>query len=504
MFKKRSKAIVSVVALSVLAVGCSSGDKGTSETTSPTASTAAASAAPKNKNVKIVAGYNVAAETYKTGMDLNNNPIIALHREKSGYNATIELLPKDDPKQKISLILASGDVPDLLPIGSKEDFFKLAGQGAFLPLDDLLAKVPNYAKLLSKEELDVGRVNGKLYAFPYPNTTPISRGLLIRTDLLKELNLKVPTTMDEYYQAFKTIKEKKGITPFTFAGAGPEDFDTTAGSIAGSFGVSTRTVVKNGKLEFSYTQPEYKEYLTFMKKLYDEGLIDKEFAVTKPANLKEKIIAGTAAAADITWWDAKTIADSLKTKAPTAVTEYTTLPVGAKGKSGIIQEVVTARYMTIPKGAKNPEGIAEYLNYMSSPEAMKVQDYGIEGTDYKVENGKPTQTIEQSTAVGWRILYQLMDTKDNSQNRLVAKGFIPYYNPVLKNVQVKEETYYAPSIDDYDKKLTELITFKNQNVVKFIMGARSLNEFDAFVSEFNSRGGKAAIDAMNAWYTTKK
>ncbi|MNH95110.1 Lipoprotein LipO precursor [compost metagenome] len=506
MNRSKRKAIVSVVALSVLAVGCSSGGESKSQPSSsstPTASTSTTTSTPKNKSIRILSGYNAAVETFKGGADVNNNPIIALHREKSGYDAKFEVLPKDDAKQKISLILASGDVPDWLPMYSKEDFFKLARQGAFLPLDDLLKNAPNYQKLLTKEELDVGRVDGKLYAFPFPNTTTLTKGLLFRTDLLTELNLKEPTTLDEYYQVFKTIKEKKGITPYTFAAGGPEDIDGSLGSIAGAFGVSSRTVVKNGKLEFAYTQPEFKEFVTYMKKLYDEGLIDKEFAVTKSSNLKEKLVAGQAASADLAWWDAKTIADALATKMPTAKTKYTALPVGASGKSGIIQEAVTSRYSTIPKGAKNAEGVVEFINYLSSPEALKIQDYGIEGTDYKLDNGKPVQTIEQSNAIGWRILYQQMDTKTNFQNRLVAKGFPPYYDPLVKNVQVKEETFYAPSIDAYDKKLTELITFKNENVVKFIMGARSLNEFDAFVKEFNSRGGTAAIDAMNEWFTKK-
>lgn len=120
-----------------------------------------------------------------------------------------------------------------------------------------------------------------------------------------------------------------------------------------------------------------------------------------------------------------------------------------------------------------------------------------------MDNGKVVQTLEESNAIGWRIVYQLMDTPANTVNRMNVKGFTPYYEPLLKDKQVREETYYAPSIDAYDKKLTELITFKSENTVKFIMGARSLNEFDDFVKEFNARGGTAAINAMNEWFTKK-
>jgi putative aldouronate transport system substrate-binding protein len=38
-------------------------------------------------------------------------------------------------------------------------------------------------------------------------------------------------------------------------------------------------VVKNGKLEFSWLQTEYKNFLTTMKQRYAEDLIDEEFSI---------------------------------------------------------------------------------------------------------------------------------------------------------------------------------------------------------------------------------
>ncbi|WP_409344407.1 extracellular solute-binding protein [Paenibacillus sp. MBLB4367] len=503
MKKKATVLTAGTLTLALALTGCSTGSSPKTAATGSEKPAATSSAAPVKKEIKYIAPYNPATDTFKDGLNINNNPIIKYHREKSGIDVQIEVLPRENPSQKISLILASGDVPDWIPFGSKEDYFKLAKQGAFLQLDELIKKAPNYQKLVTPEQLDAARVDGKLYAFVYPQTATVARGVLIRSDLLQELNLKQPNTLDEYVQVFKTIKEKKGITPLTAASSG-EDFDSSLSAFAGAFGVGTTTVVKNGKLEFSYVQPEYKEYLTFLKMLFDEGLLDKEFPVLKTNNLTEKMIAGKAAAAVISWWDAKTITDTLATKIPNAKVDYQNLPVGPKGLSGMIQEVPIARYSVIPKGAKNAEAMVEYLNYISSPDALKVQDFGFEGTNYKMENGKPVQTIAQSNEIGWRIMYQLMDTKENFSNRLVSKGFTPYYNSLVDDKQVKEETFFAPPIDGYDKKLSELRTFKNENVVKFIVGNRDLKEFDKFVEEFNARGGKTAIDAMNNEYFTKK
>jgi putative aldouronate transport system substrate-binding protein len=59
-------------------------------------------------------------------------------------------------------------------------------------------------------------------------------------------------------------------------------------------------------------------------------------------------------------------------------------------------------------------------------------------------------------------------------------------------------------VEAWDTKFTELRNYVEENSLRFIMGKRDLNEFDKFVGEFNAKGGKAAIDAMNQWYATKK
>lgn len=464
-----------------------------------------AKSATAKKNVNILMTFNAAVENFKDGMDVNKNPIINFHKEQSGIDVQTEVLPKDNVIQKISMVLSSGDVPDLITIQTgKSDMFRLAKQGAFMPLDDLIEKAPNYLKLVSEEELEAAKVDGVLYALPYPQTAPYNRAVIIRQDILDELGLQEPVTLDEYVDVFRTIKEKKGIIPLTAAASASGELDYSLTPFAGAFGVASTTVVKDGKLEFSCVQPEYKEYLTFLKTLYDEGLLDKEFSVLKTSNIQEKLISGQAAAGVSDWAAAKTIAETLTAKDANAKTVFLDLPVGPDGQSGMIQDVPIVRYSVIPKGAKNPEAMLEYLNYMSSEEALKVQDYGLEGENYTVENGKIVQSLEQNTAVNWRVLYQLMDTPEHFMARLSGKGFTPYYEPLTTQKLIREETEYAPPVDEYDKIISSLKAFKDEIVTKFILGSRDLSEFDQFVEEFNARGGRAAIDAMNEEYYLKK
>ena len=265
--KKFTTISLTVAMALVFIAGCGSG-----KTAQPSNTDGKATQTPaaQKKEATILTIYNAAVDELKDGKTLDSNQLIDYHRSKSGIQVKYEVLPKDNPMQKVAVILASGDVPDLLnfPSVNKEDFFKLAAQGAFEPLDDLIAKyAPDYKKLVPQATIDAARYNKQLYAFPTVNLIEANEGIYARTDILKELNLKEPSTLDEYYNVLKTIKEKKGIIPLTAAASSPGEFDGTLAPLAGAFGVGTNTVVKNGKLEFSWVQPEYKEYLAFLKKL---------------------------------------------------------------------------------------------------------------------------------------------------------------------------------------------------------------------------------------------
>ncbi|NHN28986.1 extracellular solute-binding protein [Paenibacillus agricola] len=494
----KKTALISMSALLVIvASGCGS-DAGTEK---PSGS---ATTANKNKDVSIMMSYHASLEQFQGSDNMNSNKLINIIKEKSGINAKYEALPKDNPGQKVSIILASGDVPDLMRITGKSDYFKLAQQGAFEPLDELIkSSIPNLNAYLTPEIMDSTRLDGKIYGIPHRVAQKVGAGILMRSDITKELDLKDPVTVDDFYATLKTIKEKKNLAGLTAAAANPGAFTTSFLPFASAYGVDTRTVVKNGKLEFSVLQPEYKEFLTTMKKWYSEGLIDQEFSINK--DVKDRMINGTSVFSTSYWADAFTIDKSMKDKKTSGTVKYITPITGKDGQSGVPEEaVVGGSYWVIPKQAKNKQGAAEYLNYVIGPEGDQLLTYGIEGQDFKMENGKPVQTAEQSNAINWRTLYFFGDTDPSFFARLGAKGFLPFYEPLIPFKRNREETVFSPSVEAFDSKSTELRNFGEENSLKFIMGKRSLDEFDKFVQEYNAKGGKAAIDAMNEWYTKKK
>ncbi|MFD0958384.1 extracellular solute-binding protein [Paenibacillus chungangensis] len=483
--------MISILMMGLLA-GCSGGnDAGGSGKNDGTA-------AP----LSIMRTYHASLEQFQGSDNINDNKLVKLLREWSGYDVEYETLPKDNVSQKLSVVLASGDVPDILWIPGKADYFKLAQQGAFEPLDELIETyIPNLEKIFTKEELDAARYEGKLYAIPHRTASKVDHGVLTRWDIFEEVGLKEPTTLDELHEAMKVIKDRKNMAPLTAAASNPGGFTGAFAPFAGAFGVGTTTIEKDGKLEFSWLQAEYKSFLTMLKQWYDEGLIDQEFAINK--DVKDRMINGTAAIGSIPWYDAQMIDRSIADKNNGGVIRYIAPPVGDNGHSGYPETGLTSLYQVIPIQANNKEGAAKYFNFIFSEKADKLTTFGIEGEDYTVENDQVVQTPEQSNAIPWRTLYFLSDTDPSFFARLEAKGFLPYYEPLTGFEQNREETAYAPSIEAWDTNFTELRNYAEENAMKFIMNKRDLGEFDQFVKEFNAKGGKEAIDAMNEWYTQK-
>jgi putative aldouronate transport system substrate-binding protein len=492
--KKMLTVLLSAVMLLTVATGCQKKQVTTqSESTTPAA-------------IKIVVIYRPQMDDMaKQSIDLNNNKISQAHEKNSGIKVTWESLPKTDADTKIAMIFASGDVPDLIQM-DRNSTFKYAVQGAIMPLDSLISKYgSDYTKSMAnvKETLETCKYNGKAIAFvtraeDYPKLA--NQGLIVRRDIMDELGLKDPTTLDEFVTLLKTVKEKKNMIPFECSSA----TGIVLPALEGAFGVSTTTVVKNGQLQYSATASGFKDYLTFMKGLYDQGLLDKEFSVIQ--DIKQKVVAGQAFCFPGVWVDISLNKTQIAQKVSGAKLDFIPYPEGTGSLKGAAQQNPFGEMSSIPAKAKNSATAAKYINYMCSDKANMIQDYGIENDDYKMDNGKSSQTLAQQLKVGWKIIYMLVQGPDSFMNRLKLKGYDPEWNraaEVSKNCINKETTAVMPPSDTVDKATTTINDLTKQFATKVVMGVQPISSFDDYVKQFNAAGGKDAIDAMNTWYKTQ-
>ncbi|MBQ6527541.1 MAG: extracellular solute-binding protein [Clostridia bacterium] len=201
-------------------------------------------------------------------------------------------------EDKLSLKLASGDLPDVILRVTDAELIKYADEGVFLPLEDYIAE---YAPNLTKawEEAPASKQyntapDGHIYSFPYFAPTPwsgINRVMAINISWLEKLGLQMPTTLAELKDVLIAFRDQdpngngqKDEIPLSWAGSlsgyHPMGWAFGGDWLSGSFNVqlpSGNTYVDvndEGKVYFVGATEEYKNYLRWYGELFAEGLID--------------------------------------------------------------------------------------------------------------------------------------------------------------------------------------------------------------------------------------
>ncbi|MCM0647577.1 extracellular solute-binding protein [Clostridium swellfunianum] len=445
---------------------------------------------------------------FQRNFDPNNDPVAKMLEEKTGYKVKYEALPIENPNDKLNLLMANKEEIDIVKLSGSQ-YSKLANEGALEPLDDLLKKHgQTLLKVNSQESLETAKVNGKIYGIPEKAARPFtSSAIAVRQDILDELGMKVPTTTDEFYTLLKTIKDKKNIIPLT-------GFESVIHEISGAFGVVTPWEVKDGKITHRLEEPGMKEYITFMNKLYNEGLIDKEWPVNNSAKVQEKFTSGKAAMMTYGWGVAPAVTTALNKNFPNS---KITMFAGLKGKDGKqgtwVQATGVGWYIAIPKASKHKEDAMKYMDLKVQPELFKNLAIGEENVTYKKEaDGKlfpilPKFNEERGNA-DWFITSTDQKAYEDLWLLRVRKDKVLYeaFEEIQKQMPyaVEDPLTKAPplaTVAKYSQKITKL---ENDYILKAIAGAEKLENYNKFVEQWKNEGGAESKKEANDWYATKK
>ena len=452
--------------------------------------------------------------------DYNTYPVAKMLEEKTGYKVQYDMLPADNPQDKLNLIISSAEPYDAITTLGTSDFKALyadyAKQGALVDLTPLIDKYgPNIKAQISQASLDAAKVNGKIYAIPTKAIESVGVSLVIRQDWLDKLGLKVPTTIDELTNVLKQFKEKdpgkngsKNI-PLTIGGVQPFIDD-----IVGAFGMPNSWNDVAGKLVPRALDPNYKDYVAYVTSLYNQGILDKEFAVNKDATLKEKLSSGRVGVAPLGWWDLPSVSDALKKNQPDAKLVYIGVLSGKNGPGGLSTSSGFDRLTFVPKASKHPEDVIKWINAKLDKDTFKLMAIGEEGKDYTFKDGAYTP-----------ILPAFVNDRNQANNFLTGvdeKNYPTYWQArVRKDMRLFEgwdflnskqpagTKYpdllgYAPYLPNYAKDNLQLSSMTSDYTIKLIYGGDQLTNLGAFQDKFKAAGGDASIKEINDWYATYK
>jgi len=317
-----------------------------------------------------------------------------------------EVIPIADYATKVSLALNTGtNVPDVILYQStKGENASLALNGAMVPISDYKDFTPHFNKKVEDFGLteivnDLSLADGKRYYLPSLYDVPFyDGGLILREDFLEAKGLQAPKTFDDLYAILKAYKaEYPDSYPLTIL-AGPRVLYRMT---MPSFGIS---LGKNGAsgtntLSWDYNKNEYfagaiseqyKEYVTFLAKLYAEGLLDPEMADPIDGDTWSTKLATGKAMATYAYYDQLGGVTGASTIDGFKLQMYPSLvgPAGAhhqaksKTGSGIIFPANTAKRDDFERLVRTIDEV------FFSDEGAKLWSIGVEGVTYTMEGDK--------------------------------------------------------------------------------------------------------------------
>ncbi|UQZ86807.1 Lipoprotein LipO precursor [Paenibacillus konkukensis] len=423
-------------------------------------------------------------------------------------------VPNNSYEDKLKVTLASGDMPDIILWTKYPDpeLNTYVAQGAFAPLDDLIKASPNIMKT-PQGIFDNIKIDGKLYGVP--RTRALNRSaVMIRKDWLDNLGLPVPATMDDVYKTavkFTTDDPDKNGKADTFGIAFGENvshmdplfmaFDSGAGW----------RVMEDGTLMNDAITPGKKQALEWLRKLYQDGGLDKDFAVLKNTQVWEKLEGGKAGILlGGQTSDYARYVENLAKVDPKANLIMIKPPAGPTGKFGYSETSGFFGEWVIPAKTDKDKlkRIMELLDWQAGDEAYNLKRYGVEGVHHtKNADGTYKINVDKYKADGVDAViahnpYDPYSYVVSSAPAAVQKAQKENLD-LVRDMGIKNPalSFVAPSAPDKQSDLNKL---RDEEYVKLVMGKVPMDDFDRFVQEWLDKGGRQITKETNDWYKTQK
>ncbi len=216
--------------------------------------------------------------------ELADSLVIKELAKRTGLNINLVSISPSVVNRQIQLYLSTNELPDILCSGIElDEINRLGKSGIFVPVNKYLNELPNFRKqFIENSEFngvmdEYTSVDGNLYFFPrLEYQKEITHSFLMRKDIFDKNSLEIWENREEFYQTLKKLKELyPGSNPYVSQN-GEKIFEDWAPSFGFEFPGMYYDKDK-GIWMYSASHPGFAEMIKFIKRLYDEELIDRNF-----------------------------------------------------------------------------------------------------------------------------------------------------------------------------------------------------------------------------------
>lgn len=423
--------------------------------------------------------------------DTWTDPVAQTITEQTGVTLKIDY-PADSNESRVELMVATGEYPDL--VFAKGAVSKLIRNDALIDMSDLINQYgPNIKKLYGDEyeNLRFSSEDPSIYQLcsdkVQEETLETSGTAQLQWAVLQENQYRIPYTLEEYTQMIRDYMEKYPTIngkPTIGISIACSDWhwytmlSNPSGYMNGSADNGQWIVDdEKQKVYYKHAADGQKEYYKWLNEMYNEGILDPEFATQTHEDFVLKVAEGRVLGLLDEEWDYTGAEISLRADGQEEHT-YAGLPVtidrSVKCPSLKQQNLAVGWGIGITKSCKDPVRAVRFLDWLCSDEAQILLNWGIEGVDYYYdENGKRCITEEdleasrkdtnysERTGVGFRVYpypsygNQSVDSTGNSYSKssreMVKEGYDEMEKEALKAWNVDMLTDIFPQKEEFSK-----------------------------------------------------
>lgn len=473
-----------------------------------------------------------------TESEPNKRTIFKRLQEKTNVEIDWTAIQADQWSDKISLEMANTkNMTDFIFSAgfSDNDLLKYAKQGVIIPLEEYIdAYMPNLQAVFEKYpeyRTMCTDTDGHIWALPWIEQLgnektaiqTIGNMSFINKKWLDFLNLKVPTTVDEFEQVLIAFRDHASeiqaefgidgsIIPMScIVNDGDQDPSLIINGFGEGYGDADKTrhiaVTNDKEVICSATQDGYKEGIEWLHKLYEEGLIDTESFTQEWSTYVAKGKSGRYGVCFS--WDVANI-DNLEDWVPlpalTADTRNIT-PQNGSFTSGFDRGrcVVTAV-------AENPALVCAWLDQMYDPFQSPQNNWGTYGEDddfdiFELSKNAEGGEMLKHAPLGDASPVEVREAESVGGPLAVLNDYYDVYVTCPDDAQYRLDwikEYYTPDMNlDYvypnvfmnqedTKKLSDLQTdiekLINANKSDWIMNGFTDDDWNQYLSELDGYG----------------
>ena len=410
--------LVSAMVAGMLA-GCGS-DRGSSKGGSSTETGSAAEASSSGETADDADDKSPITFEYFNADGKNgnwDNPVAKAITEATGVTLDVSypVASQGDAKEDVALMIANDEYPDMIYAkGSATDLYQA---GALIDMTDLIEKYgPNIKKMYGAEmeKLKWSQDDPGIYQLSYAgvNQKTLTTGgsCQIQWAALKENDYKYPKTLDEYEKMIKSYlaahpKTEDGLDMIGITMSASDwhwmiTLGNPAGLIADASPDNGQWIIDDEyNVHYKHVTDEEKEYFKWLCRMYNEGILDPNFATQTDDDYIAKVASGRVVAITDAEWHYSQCEATLVADGKVDQT-YVGLPVTLREdqveKALLYQGTTVGWGIGITKSCEDPVRAIKFLDYLCSDEGQILYHWGIEGENYFLDdNGQPYRTDEE-------------------------------------------------------------------------------------------------------------